>query len=541
MRLSAFLYLSVLFLFSCGSGGGGAATTSSSIPEADVTMSANDSSRFLSQATFGPNTYLIEKVAKSGYAAWIDDQIKSSPTYMYPAMTVNKEQEYSSHVKQWWKNVITSNDQLRQRMAFALSEIFVVSDAENFSDQQLALANYYDILIRHSFGNFRDLLTDVTINPIMGDYLSLRGNQKPIPEKNIRPDENYAREIMQLFTIGLVELNLDGTPTLDPLGKTIPTYSQDTIKAFAHIYTGWTYSNAEQWYKYVEKPDFITPMKAFEDYHDLSPQVLLNGGLLPSNLKAAEGLKIALDNIFNHPNVGPFISKQLIKKFVASNPSPEYVKRIATIFNNNGSGVRGDLAAVIKAILIDDEARTGQLKNPKSFGKLKEPLIRQASLWRAFGASAKTGEYDYTYPQSELQQCPLRALSVFNFFAPDFSQTGSIQEKGLVSPEFQIHDETSIVTITNKLHGSSFWYVKGRDNPEDYYILIDIDKEKELATTPDILLDHLSLLLLNGQMSTELRSAVKEMIEYHNVKNTERRVTEAIFLIMSSPEAAVLK
>lgn len=536
MRFKFLAYTLILFLISCGGGGSKSTSSTPAVP-----VSSEEAARFLHQATFGPNMNEIEKVAKKGYALWIDEQLKSGATYMYPKMRVVTEQEYSSHVKQWWKTILKSNDQLRQRVAFALSEIFVVSDAENFSDQQLALASYYDILIRYSFGNFRTLMTEVTLNPIMGEYLSLKGNQKPVPEENIRPDENYAREIMQLFTIGLVELNLDGTPVLDAEGKTIPTYNQDTIKAFAHIYTGWNWSNCKDFYDYPEEPNYRDSMKAFEDFHDLSSQVLLNGEVMPANLNAADGLKFALDNIFNHPNVGPFISKQLIKKLVTSNPSPEYVKRVATVFNDNGLGVRGDLGAVVKAILLDTEARSGQLEKPETYGKLKEPIIRLANLWRAFNASAKTGEFDYTYPQAELQQCPLRAPTVFNFFTPDYSQTGNISEKGLISPEFQIHDETSIVNITNKLYGSTYWYIKGNDNVEDYYIVIDIDKEKSLASDPDALLDRLNLLLLSGTMSSELRSAVKEMIEFHDVENTTQRVTEAIFLIMSSPEGSVQK
>lgn len=517
----------------------------------------NESSRFLTQATFGPNIDEINALTFKTYEQWLTEQMNKTPTYLRPLLgsTIDADLTWAIHVEAWWKVTVLGEDQLRQRVAFALSEILVISDQSGLGDYKNGLANYYDILIRNSFGNYRTLLEDVTLSPMMGLYLSMLANQKPVPAKNIRPDENYAREIMQLFSIGLYELNIDGTNKLDPEGKPIPTYSQSNVESFAHIFTGWTYAGADNfWWPTVRES--ILPMQVWvknglEEYHDFSLRTILNNEILPANTNAKDGLKIALDNIFNHPNVGPFISKQLIQRLITSNPSPEYVARVAKIFNQNSLGVRGDLKEVVEAIYLDKEARILPAAN-SNFGKLKEPILKLSALWRAFKGTSNSGKNEYRYPEGDLIQGPLKSPTVFNFFQPNYSHPGVIRDKGLVSPEFQIHDESSITTITNRLYSFTKWRVRGHDdlNPDQNAIkdlmFINLDKEKLLAVNSDDLINHLNLLLLNGEMSVFTKGIVKEMIEFTKIVGNEtadqlnnkmrERATNAIIMIMNSPD-----
>lgn len=516
-----------------------------------------ESARFLTQATFGPNLEEINSLTTKTYEQWLTEQMNKTPTYLRPFLgsTVDADLIWSAHVEVWWKASIFGEDQLRQRVAFALSEILVVSDQSGLGDYKNGLSNYYDILVRNAFGNYRTLLDEVTLSPIMGLYLSMLANRKPVPAQNIRPDENFAREVMQLFSIGLYELNIDGTNKLDSNGNAIPTYTQNTIESFAHIFTGWTYAGANNfWWPTVRET--ILPMEVWvkngvEEYHDFSSRTLLNNEVLPANTKAKDGLKIALDNIFNHPNVGPFICKQLIQRLITSNPSPEYVARVAKVFNENSLGVRGDLKEVIEAIYLDKEARILPAAN-SNFGKLKEPLLKLSALWRAFKGTSNSGKNEYRYPEGDLLQGPLKSPTVFNFFQPTYSHQGIIREKGLVSPEFQIHDESSITTISNRLYAFTKWRVRGHDdgNPDQNAIkdlmFINLDKEKQLAANSDDLINHLNLILLNGEMSAFTKGIVKEMIEFTTIKGNEtadqlnnklrNRATDAIIMIMNSPD-----
>ena len=234
----------------------------------------------------------------------------------------------------------------------------VVSQQGALIEAPFSLASYYDLLVENAFGNYRDLIEDVTLHPAMGVYLSMLGNERPDPASNIRPDENYARELMQLFSIGLVELNGDGSARLDGQNQAIPTYDQSIIEGFAHVYTGWTYAGFANFEDAFRTPfNQVVPMQLYADFHDTGTKKVLNGVELPAGQTGAADLAAALDNIFDHPNVGPFIALRLIHRLVTSNPSPGYVERVAGVFNDNGSGIRGDLAAVVRTILLDDEAR----------------------------------------------------------------------------------------------------------------------------------------------------------------------------------------
>jgi len=514
-------------------------TTEVANANSDEPMHAEDTFRLLAQGTFGPTMNDIQSYSNRGPEAWIQEQMQMSATYMSDGLARADSERWSEYINVWWRHAITADDQLRQRVAFALSQILVVSIHGGLGDEQFGIANYYDILVRHSFGNYRDLLEDVTLNPVMGEYLSMKGNRKHEPEQNIQPDENYAREVLQLFSIGQVLLNQDGTSMLDSGGVPLPAYDQSTIENFARVFTGWQYANASD-FRWPATPDYISPMESWEEYHDTGSKTLLNNVQIPAGQSAREDLNAALDNIFNHPNVGPFLAKQLIQRLVTSNPSEQYVSDVAAVFNRNQNGERGSLASTIHAILMHQEARSGHLDNPDTFGKIKEPLLRISHLWRAFEPATIPQDFNYSWVERDLGQAPVSAPSVFNFFRPTFSQPGAIRDNGLVSPEFQIIDETSITRTTGRILASTLWSHNYRDNGTDDRIAIDITHEMELEPDRAALLDHLDLLLLGGTMSMQLRTEVDRLMDQRDHANAASlRVVEAIYLIASSPESAV--
>src|SRR5581483_6384751 len=411
-------------------------------------FSDSDASRFLAQATFGPSDTDMAHLKSVGYVGWLNEQFAATPTYEITDQpgqvaylnwiqnTLQEDVGQNNRQEAWFQgalggpdpqnNLVVHNDQLRQRVAFALSEILVTSDQNTtLSGFPKGLAYYYDILVKDAFGNYRQLLEDVTLSPAMGVYLNMMGNRRADLSQNLHPDENYAREINQLFSIGLVMLNNDGTVKLDGTGHPIPTYTQSVITNVAHVFTGWNWADcdADGFDNFGScGPDmntganFLTPMVAYDvagqpragspSYHDngtdavndipnkqlLSYPGVASNGIVPNNGTAASDLKFALDNIFNHPNVGPYIGKQLIQRLVTSNPSPAYVQRVANVFNNDGTGTRGNLKAVVQAILLDPEARYGQWQSPDTYGKLREPLLALTHLWRGMGAQHVCGQ-----------------------------------------------------------------------------------------------------------------------------------------------------
>lgn len=506
---------------------------------ADGPLSATEAYRLLEQGTFGPQLDEIWSTTELGPESWINQQMLMPATYLSDGLRKANSDRWNEYVNAWWRHAIQADDQLRQRVAFALSQILVVSAHDGLSEEQFGLANYYDILLRNAFGNYRNLLEEVTLNPVMGEYLSMKGNRKPDASENIHPDENYARELLQLFSIGQVLLNQDGSAQVDADGVPLPSYDQNTIEEFARVFTGWHFANAED-FRWPKNKDYLSPMVAWPDYHDNNPKTLLNGTTLPAGQSAEADLEGALDNIFNHPNVAPFISRQLIQRLVTSNPSPGYVQDVAAVFNRNAAGERGSLASVIKAILMHKEARSGHLDNPDTFGKLKEPLLRVTQLWRAFEPETIHYDFNYGWVGNELGQSPLNSPSVFNFYRPDFSQPGDIRAQGLVSPEFEILDESSIITITSRLLANTLWSHNYKNDADATRIVIDISREMVLETDLDLLLDHLDLLLLGGNMTPELRAETSDLMSQRNYNGgASQRVVEAIFLIATSPEAAV--
>jgi uncharacterized protein (DUF1800 family) len=561
----------------------------------------SDAARFLAQATFGPTGDSIAHLRDVGYDAWLNEQFarQASTEVQYLDWVASSfPDEYLSddtRLEIWTINSAGTpdpssagslpTDQLRQRVALALSEIFVVSNSNGtLAYQPWALASFYDLLARDAFGNYRLLLEDVTKHPAMGIFLSMIQNQKEDPNQNIHPDENYAREVMQLFSVGLNQLNLDGTPVLAG-GQPVPTYDQTTVRGFAAVFTGWDWNNTgcgddtytccmydEEggWGTYFwcgpsnyNDPPWQLPMQPVEHYHDSTtdkqllnyPGVSLPNGVLAHGGDAQAELTEALDNIFNHPNVGPFIATRLIERLVTSNPSPAYVRRVAQVFNDNGSGMRGDLRAVIRQILLDPEARYGNLTSPTTFGKLREPLLKITHMWRAMEARSQGGRVGTLRPwppiEEQIGQAPLRSPTVFNFFKPDYAQPGEVHDDGLVSPEFQILTDTMIVATPNYLFHEVFCDYTGSDacwaSDDPSTMQMNEDRDAELAASdPAALVDEYSRLFMSGQMSPFMKSVLvtrlQQMIEDdYGTELGRRRVQHALYLILNSPEYSIQK
>lgn len=588
------LLLGLLFavLTACGGGGGSGSGTSVSFggsgsAPSNPPVTTSEAFRFLNQATFGATDDAARSLIALGdssnaYARWIDAQISKPTALLLPAVEAaypnpvptgfNIGSLNAVRLESWFANAVRGEDQLRQRVAFALSEIFVVSQIGALQNLPNATADFHDMLVRNAFGNYRDLLEQVTLHPAMGIYLSMLGNQRAVAGTNLRPDENYAREMMQLFSIGLVELNLDGTLKRDATSQPIPTYNQDIIEGFARVFTGWkwacpttapacTFANTRPQLAPVAGYNQIKPMLLFEAQHEPGEKRLLNysgvalsGGLIPANQGGDRDLRAALDNVFNHPNVAPFISKQLIQKLVTSNPSSAYVQRVAEKFNNDGSGRRGNLEAVVRAVLLDTEARTMPSGSAAATaGKLKEPLLRLTQLWRAYDARATSEKLGAArnFPggaSGTFGQAQGSSPSVFNFFSPLYAPPGEIADAGLVAPEMQLATEYLNTQTTN-----FFWTQvttrthlnTARLNVDDVYI--DISNELSLAANPDGLIDRVATRLLGDPslLSTELRAEIKAQVERTTIPATNptaaqaTRVGDALYLILISPSYAL--
>ena len=507
-------------------------------------MTKVEAYQLLNQATFGATEAEAQVVIAMRQENWIEDQmrqpvsrqlqhVQSVPPPQFPF------ELHQDRVDIWFRNALHGEDQLRQRVAFALSEIMVVSQLGALGNLPFAVADYYDMLAENAFGNYRELLGEVTLHPAMGVYLSMLGNEKPNPALNIRPDENYAREVMQLFSIGLVELNIDGTEKLDSFGEPIPTYDQSIIEGFAHVFTGWTWAGAQTFHPnefLLPQASQYFPMELWEEYHDTGEKKLLNGVVLPAGQGGAQDLEQALDNIFNHPNVGPFIAIRLIQRLVTSNPSPGYVRRVAQVFNNNGSGVRGDLRAVVRAILLDPEARPSMAMEID--GKLKEPLLRLTQLWRAYDATSASGRYPFGFAYILLGQGPLQSPSVFNFFSPFHAPPGEIRDSSLVAPELELATEYLNTLLTNFMFYQVFGLNQTNAELEEDDIFIDIAEEMAVADDSDALIDMVAGKLLGGVISDTLREEIAGMLARVPVTESALRAAEAIYFVVTSPEYA---
>lgn len=553
LKLSGLIVLTTL-LASCGV----KTETTSDVAQPTATQA----SRILSQGTFGATIEEITRIQTIGTGAWFNDQFSKPQTlhfgYVNQALSTwpaNTTVTESPMTESFWQQAITGDDQLRQRVTFALSQIFVISSQnDSLATMPRGVASYYDMLGAHAFGDFRELLEGVTRHPMMGLYLSALRNQKTVGARV--PDENYAREIMQLFTIGLKKLDpVTGADT------GLPTYTNDDIKGLAKVFTGWSWAGSDKSNNrflaaptttnpaYVDPNRDWLPMQNYPQYHELlqknnpadpleiAKSVLLTdttyGVLIPDNTSGEDSLKIALDTLFNHPNVGFFIGRQLIQRLVTDNPSPAYIARVAAAFNNNGNNVRGDMKAVIKAILLDTEAMNQPTVN--TAGKLREPVIRLANWMRAFRATSASGKFlvgRTDDPLRSLAQTAMRAPSVFNFYRPEYQAPfTSLTTANLVAPEMQITDETSVFGYLDYMRNAVPNGVgTGREIKANYA------PELALAATPELLLDRINLLLMQNTMSSTLRTQILAAINSNPNNSAANKVYLAVFLTLASPE-----
>jgi uncharacterized protein (DUF1800 family) len=549
LQLAALLTVA-LFSVACGGSSGSSNTPPPIQPPAPPTVAElNAASRLAAQATFGMSYAGIEAIAAAGKDNWLNSQFNLPVTEHVPIVAdivVRREAgefeafeediEYLIMARRlaWWHRTVTADDATRQRVAFALSEIFVVSDnVDALIVNPFALSDYYDTLLAHAFGNYRDLLRDVTLHPAMGIYLSHVNNRRSDSVNNIFPDENYAREVMQLFSIGLFELNIDGSPRLDGAGDLIPTYSNVEIREFAKIFTGLSFGGANAFFG-NPIPSFRSAMQMFDAQHEPGSKNLLNETVVPAGQSGSQDIEAAIDNLFNHPNVGPFIGKQLIQRLVTSNPSPAYIERVARAFNGDSSGVRGDMQAVIRAILLDPEATAGAT-TMADFGKLREPVVRYASILRQFGANSSDGFIANTgYFLQELgKQHPLSAPSVFNFFLPAHSPAGEIATAGLVAPEFQITTSNSIVGVSNLIDFMILADFVTDSPPPFATVSLNYDEYIAIASDIDALVDRLDIVLTAGTLDAVTRSVIEGVLADLDDLNIRTRIAIYMFLLSS--------
>ncbi len=539
--------------------GAGAAVT----PNANLTAD-QQATRFLAQATFGPSPDSLAELRQLNYdySGWIDREaakpVTSAAALVTSALSAGQITTLDKAANRRARNqvMLSAPDQLRQRVAFALSQIMVISDNDtNVANGLEGSSSYYDLLAQNALGNFRNLMMDVTRHPMMGRYLSHYKNRKANAASGTRPDENYAREAMQLFTIGLYSLNANGTYQT-AAGRPVEAYTNDDITEFARVYTGFTDDSTNATGSGTGRTDFpsatanyTAPMRMWEPQHDPDAKTLLRypgarKPTLPAGQTGLQDVQDAIDNLVEHPNTAPFIARQLIQRLVTSNPSDGYVGRVATVFVNNGANVRGDLKAVVKAILLDPEARNLSFITDPEHGKLREPFLRVTHVLRAFRYSVQDGALSYdlgsTFTESTLGQFPLASGSVFNFYAPDYQPAGPIGNAGLVGPEFQILNSVFAVTTPN---GMNTLISTGAGK-----FKLNLAEQETLAANPIALLDNLDLLLTHGTMSAETRAAILKAVQGvttamvptgSNLNQT--RALLAVYLVTLSPDFAVLK
>jgi uncharacterized protein (DUF1800 family) len=507
-------------------------STSSIISTPLQQTTAISAARFLDQTSFGPTSTSIAQVQQLGVQAYLNQQLNTSPTLLadipVPYPTQCSSASYPCAESEWWNAVLNNNDQLRQRVAFALSELWVTSSASIVGE---GMTPYMNTLAKDAFSNYRTIMQDVTLSPAMGLYLNMMNSNKPAAGQIA--NENYPRELMQLFTIGLSKLNVDGTPQLDGSGNPISPYAETDVQGIARAFTGWTFSNIDgtaptRFPNNSNAYDY--PMQALAANHDTSAKVFL-GASLASGQTAQQDLNSALDTIFNHPNVGPFVCRQLIQHLVSSNPSPAYVARVATVFNNNGGGVRGDMKAVITAILMDSDARAGDTNASFDGGHLREPVLYITDVLRALGFTPTDANAtaDYAYMSlsnyaNNLSERPMRSGSVFNFFPPSYV----IPATQLNAPEFGLENTASVVLrlsladslVNNRISGFK----------------VDLSATSALgvmaASNPGQLVDTLSALLMHSQMPANMRTAIVNHVTA--ISNTAQRVRVAIYLVITS-------
>jgi uncharacterized protein (DUF1800 family) len=525
-------------LAACGGGGGGTPAPAPIVVK-PAAITPAEASRFLGQATMGATRTMIDDVVSRGYEAWLTDQFAMPRatrhydwlvSYGYNvAANMNSETGFDATV---WRQAIAEPDQLRQRVSFALSEILVVGiGGVDLSWKQFAMAAYLDILLDNAFGNFRTILGAITTNAAMAAFLTFLNNRKANAATGSVPDENYARELMQLFTIGLYKLNQDGT--LQGGGTPVETYTQADVSGLARVFTGLTLSSTDN----TTPERMRQPLVMNASTNETGVSNFLGTSVSGGGMAA---INSALDTIFAHPNLPPFISRQLIQRLVTSNPSPAYVGRVASVFADNGQGQRGDLKAVVRAILIDTEARGPDSLSSTTAGKLREPILRLTGWARAFGATSPGNTWpigDTSSPTTRLGQSIGRSASVFNFFRPGYTPPNTgISSAGLVAPEFQLANELSSVGYINYMSGL---IANGTgDLKPDYTAILT------KANDSDALVNEVNLVLAAGQLSASTVAAIKSAVDSISTTGTNgplQRVQTAILLTMASPDYLIVR
>jgi len=571
--ISCALLACLNFPFASASPNTAVANADSNTAQLAINMSpsaTNAAAQLLYQGSFGPTPETLFSAQQVTRLQWVNTQMKLPPSWHYPLTAqycgvsntniVNTPSKAVDNKKKdnpraclkaqesvWLEHALTAKDQLRQRVAFALSQILVVSSEEpplpRYGD---GLAWYYDILLKHSFGNYRDLLQEVTLSPAMGVYLSMQGNRKANLKNNTFPDENYAREVMQLFSIGLYQLDSSGQVILDKQGNKIPSYQQADVENLARVFTGWDLVENKR-YGHSRSGRYDKFMTLTPKQHDYKAKTLF-GQPIAAGMKADKELSLSLDLLFNHPNVGPFISRQLIQRLVSSNPSADYIKRVATVFNDNGEGIRGDLGAVVQAILLDDAAQ-GTTTSPAL--KLKEPLLNYIGFLRAFSATPKTEHYHLRQLNGTFGQGPMRADSVFNFYQPDFKPNYLANDNPNILVENSVNESFSSVPVNQQMvtvapeaqimvdpliiKQLSLMFKQTMSNKASFSL--DLTAPLALAANSVDMLDYLDQLLLAGKMTPAFKAQLQSHLA--KIKGQKRQLKEAIYLIVSSADYAV--
>ena len=555
--------------------GGGEKVSSNTTASAQATIPDDPGAvRFLSQASFGATTADIAQLKATGLEHWVDQQFNMSRSQTGTHMDYVKSQiplpvpqgtavTMDPLYHSFWRQAMLAPDQLRQRVTFALSQITVISAADaGLQDSPHTMASFLDILADNAFGNYRDILQAVSTHPAMGQYLTALGNRG---DNGRTPDENYAREVMQLFTIGLFELNMDGTQKMAN-GAAVETYDMDDIRGLAKVFTGWSWgndgtadpSNGRFAGNPADPMRRVIPLQFYRQYHSPDAKVFLTANIA-AGTEGVQAMRTALDTLFNHPNVAPFIGRQLIQRMVTSNPSAQYIQRVANAFATGryttvggyysvGSGQRGDLKATVAAVLLDTEARSASSITQDDWGKLREPVLRVAALMRSFEATSQSPGQQFRIGNIDNQmfETPMRSPSVFNFFRPGYVPPNTtLASKSLVAPEFQIANEVSVATYANTLQtwipngfGST---ATGQTGPD---IRIAATEARALASDVNKLVDHVSLMLTSNTMSTATRDSIRTAvgsIAATATNSAANRVNLALFMTMTSPDFLVQK
>lgn len=571
--------LASVALVACGGGAGadGAAAAAPVVPGRSIKLSTTghsypsaasdaEAARFLLQVQFSASDTDIAAVRSLGFVPWLERQVAANmgPTgwdwlndqgYGNVLNSANYYDSSRPGDYMAWSQLITAPDPVRKRAALALSEFFVVSlSGVDFTWRSHGVAHYWDTLCTHALGNYRDLLEAITLNVAMGYYLNTKGNKKE-NSAGRQPDENYAREVMQLFSIGLVELNMDGTPKLVN-GATVDTYSASDVSNLARVFTGYDLDQSQNVTTLIPQTGGGTrtvgntafaklPMVLTASNHSTLAATFL-GVTIAANTPGADALKTALDTLFNHANTAPFFCKQMIQRLVTSNPSPAYVARVAAVFANNGAGVRGDLAYVFSAIVLDDEARNPAALSATEYGKLREPMVRMVQWARSFGVASASGAWkieDLSNPGVQLGQSPLRSPSVFNYFRPGYVPPSSALSVGAVAPEFQLVTESSVGGYLNYLLGILDVGINSGDIKATYTSEIAL-ATSPTALSPSALVGRLNLVLCAGQLSVATANVITAAVgtmASATADNLRKRVCAAVLMVMASAEYLVQK